>query len=1142
MLRPITFLLLSPALILALPAHAATFSGTVLGPDSKPTANARVVLSDYSDFYLSNAKPAPSATSDAAGKWKIEVEDPKPQAGKAARPPLRLLLVHARGFAIAQALASDKAVEIKLQKGVSASGLVLDGAGKPVADVPVRLLDVTKPRQGDFDVYSFDILRSLSVVEPLTSAFTARTGADGRWSLDDLPAQTEAHFEIRDARWALVRAKAKLGAEGSADAAQAENMTARAAAVLTGRVVGEDGKPVARARVSASVERGSLGASVETGADGTFRLESLAAGTYKVRATEKIHDGSEGSWEVSWVAESLPEAVAVSGREEKLPDIVAAKGALVTGVVTDEETGAPLAQASVYNHDVRGDFYDVSQSDSKGVYRLRVLPGKAKVYIAGLPTGYLSPQTGNSSEQISLSLSANEEKKLDWKLRRGLDAEGLALGEDRQAVAGARLKLSAKGPDEDDWMGRHQSLTGAKGEWKIAGLKPGPYTIEGDDKWEVVSPKEIALPHKGALQVLVRPLASQALEVRAVTPEGKPIEQVALKFSVLVPSGANRWLGNSQDGQTDAAGKYSLGKLRPNYQVSLQATRAGYKYLRGGKAAYKDGAWTSEDVVMTPLLGRAVGRIVDAKGQPVQGAKVFSPEAAGSQATSDAEGRFALDALPEGEITLVATGAMGTAAKAARAGGAELSLALRPQQRLVAPDRDTAYAILEDVWETSRGSKWRARATLAAEYGADDLDQALKLALAAGEDRDTGASLGVQTLVARLIQDSPALAIEWAPAHLAHIQGPFQRLKATVELGLAASKIKPALAAQLYAQAKTIMGEVAVADNAVLANAHLAALAARLGLAEAETLADKALLGAGAGNRISEVALTLALGSAALAERAIEQLRAKPQGGAAAVGAATDSGSRELVSAYAYAIENVAPHDPEGALALLDKLEKVQGNQTRYTFAQATLSVIKALGPKNPASALTVARRVEEFQKPQALALAARFAPKAQALVLLREASRAVSPHWYNGPGTLARLAAQAHDLDAAAGTEMFSSALEKLQLKLAEDSGSWRQAGGARQVAEFDFFYSRIDPNASRVLLEQEWAFQRAVPTEARRGSSLDDLAVAMAALDAPRAQEMAWQSGGGDDLSAQFEAQMRIARLLLDPKVEESKLFAER
>ena len=375
----VLFFLLSPALTLALPARAATLSGVVLGSGGEPIKGAKIVLRVFSrasfsraSFSSASGQHDSSALSDATGAWSIQVPDPKPNAkpevkpgAKAGEMPSGQVLVHAAGFALAQDFVGGKPGTIRLQKGTSASGVVLDAAGKPLADVPVRLDSVLNRSRGDFDFRDF-----LRLEEPLYKDFTARTGADGRWTLADLPTSGEARFEIREPQYAVARAMAKL----STQRAEAAKITLHPAAILTGRVVDEAGKPVAGATVSGGTNlNGGSWAEDKTAANGRYRLQSLSGGAYKVQASDRGQDT-----EAKWVAEPLAEAMAVEGQEVKLPDIVAVQGALITGVVTDEGTGAPLAGTGVYNHNERGDFYDVSSTNAKGAYRLRVLPGKAQ--------------------------------------------------------------------------------------------------------------------------------------------------------------------------------------------------------------------------------------------------------------------------------------------------------------------------------------------------------------------------------------------------------------------------------------------------------------------------------------------------------------------------------------------------------------------------------------------------------------------------------------------------------------------------------------------------------------------------------------------------------------------------------------------
>jgi protocatechuate 3,4-dioxygenase beta subunit len=1097
---------------------AATVSGTVSGPDGRPVAGAKIVLHVFSRAYVTGREEEPPVTSsDEKGAWKIDIpETADKDVAKAPKPEevWGRALIYAPGFAIHHHLITVAPLVVRLEKGTSASGVVVDAKGQPVAGVAVQLRSVFHREGRDFSSY-FHIVPE----KPLLEAFTSRTDAAGRWVLGDLPSVGDAVFGIRDSRYAQADARAKLGAA----LVEVTKLTVRPAATLSGRVVGEDGKPIKGARVSASKPNGNSWSSTTTAADGTYKLESLAAGPHNVSA----RDASE---ENRWVAEPLPNTVAVEGKVAALPDIVAGPGALITGTITDAATNKPLDRVGVANS--KGNNWSYTKADGK--YRLRVLPGKAMLYIGGKPQDYLYPETGNPSSQMFLTLAKGEEKTLDWKLPRGLEARGVARGEDN-APAKVALKLTEV-DDRGGWS--HDQTTTAhaddRGEWKLGGLKPGRYTLAGDDDWEVTAPKEITLPLAAPLEVRVKPLVQQSLAARVVTPEGQPVEKATVRFTVMVPISKNSWTSREEKGETDAQGRFVIGKLRPDYRVSLLATKPGHRFVRGGKAERKDNAWIAEDVVLLPLVGRAEGRVTDTAGQPVVGAKIFSPDGGEEVATSDDTGRFVLSQLPAGEVTLVATHASGAGAKAARAGEANIAWVLRPQSRVTEAQRDAAFAILEDVWETSRGSKWRHRAKMPAEYLSEDPDAALKMALqqaAAAKPEDANARYSLYLLIEKGLESDAARTLEWAPAQLAGITNPYMRLMATVNVGLAAAKENPALAEKLFEQAKAL--ESKDNEGAVYGPALLAALAARLKKEEAVALADKSIAATTRNGELGAVAEVLGQGNAALAERAIAKMQPDK-----------DPRQGDTTHYYVRAIESLAPHDTPGALSLLDKLEKVNGNNAEFAWGQAAVHIIRALGPRDPAAALALARRVEsDHSKVTALALAARFQPREDALKILREAAQAVTPHYYNAVGTLAKVAGQAYDLDAAVGKEIFALALDHLpsDTQGEEERRSWRQQSGAGQVALLAFHYARVDPVQARLLLEREWAYQKALPTTERR-HNFSDLAVAMAALDPERAKEMAWQAhGDGTDLSAAFDAQVRIARFLMDPKDSAEKLFSE-
>ncbi|MDF2440438.1 MAG: hypothetical protein JWN98_1422, partial [Abditibacteriota bacterium] len=124
--------------------------------------------------------------------------------------------------------------------------------------------------------------------------------------------------------------------------------------------------------------------------------------------------------------------------------------------------------------------------------------------------------------------------------------------------------------------------------------------------------------------------------------------------------------------------------------------------------------------------------------------------------TTDAQGRFELTGLPEGEVTIVAANEQGVATMRAqstleKAVIPTLEWKLRPHRGVTSPDAKRAYAILEDVWETSRGSQWWRRNSVPGDLVEIDFNLALQL-VRGGDAKKPIDERVLPQLIAKLIE------------------------------------------------------------------------------------------------------------------------------------------------------------------------------------------------------------------------------------------------------------------------------------------------------------------------------------------------------------------------------------------------------
>lgn len=1092
-------------------AHAVPITGKVVGPDDKPVAGAEiVVIRAYDTDHPS------TATTNEAGTFTVDLEPigsgtPNFGTATAYAPPL----------AFGDTLLKPGNNVIKLERAASVQGIAQDKAGQPVADAIVKLQYAkTLHRQtGDSE--------NMSVPPSLDSKFTVKTGADGHWSIGGIPASKVAIVLLDDPRFAQISVQARPGEE-----AATALLTALPGAGITGRVVHEDGTPAGGIKVS--TYGGGSGVHTETAADGTYTLTSLGAGSVAVTAYDPTG---------KLVTPVLYGVQAKAGQTVKVADRILSGGALLEGLVTDQATGAPLPampiMAATYgpekNYMPANGVRRPVNTDKDGHFKIRVAPGKISLSIWWSLNKYLP-----LAKPVEVELHAGDTKTVSLQLTKGLSVAGLMLDAAGKPVANAEFSASLD-PALNEGAGYSppaRAQADGAGKWTLDGLKPGQWDIKGTGDWEVVSPKQLVVPLTTPVKVTVRPIQWQTLTGRVLTRTHKPVAGAQIKAMLEIRDNERSSHIDWQETLTDAQGQFAIEKLRPDAKISISTTMPGYKYVAGGKVTKQETGFTAQDLIFTPLNEKLEGRVVDTFGQPVAGAQIMSPDGdLKAPTTSDADGRFTLTGLPEGEVMVIADlkGSMGEARGASSR--QPLKLTLTPLKVLPAHATQRAYEILDDLWATTEGDKYY-RNHIPATLAPFDPDMALKLATR--QDGSVDDSILSQVIIDYARAD-PERAVQWAPTRLNQIKNVDGAIYTKMSFALAIATAKPALAQELYQQAKPyfaaqlakhVNDQQTIVGRAVL----LTPLARKLGLDDdANQFVQAAVAMAKTTKERNWLLAPLASVEYDETAKMIDELDASKRPGIL----------REAVS-------ESSKYDLKLARRWLDKLEETEkksASGAQYT-GMATQTLIKALGQSDPAGALALARAAPtDGTKPLALAMAAQFQTREVALQALHEAAALALQQQFSALDTISRIAAQAYDLDTPFGLDLFATARERAESEQARNN-SLDRYGYDESSAAFAFYYSRVDPAASRLMLEAEFA-RRLQQPKGDAGSiwqanwQLRSAAAAMAAIDVERALELSLMIPV-DDLnqgdSAQAEAQRSIAQyLLLSDSQRRTKPFQE-
>ena len=212
-----------------------------------------------------------------------------------------------------------------------------------------------------------------------------------------------------------------LGGATTAAAADPETTT------ITGTVTSAaDGSPVTAASVFVNSEDFSQNGFAFVEADGTYRVEGLPAGEYTVRFDTSDTDFVTEYWDGATNRNSAQRITAVGGETISGIDATLDLGGAITGVVTRESDGSPIAGALVHaNTGTLVGTPGLATTDSEGRYRFAgLIPGSYTVAFAS-PDGSLASEYWDGARD---SFSATRVQVTSGGEVTGIDASLVGMG------------------------------------------------------------------------------------------------------------------------------------------------------------------------------------------------------------------------------------------------------------------------------------------------------------------------------------------------------------------------------------------------------------------------------------------------------------------------------------------------------------------------------------------------------------------------------------------------------------------------------------------------------------------------------------------------------------------------------------------
>jgi protocatechuate 3,4-dioxygenase beta subunit len=617
-------------------ADNAKFSGTVVDAQGQPVAGATVDCYQYPTRMNSgpmDLEAKQHVTTDGQGAFEFPMFN-----------GMGLVLVKKAGLAPGWRnwyVTPQEPQKIVLNASSTLAGTVVDEAGQPVADAEVWVAAALNKSTMDMGQPNFVFGKTAREL------FSARTSADGKFRIDNFPADAQATLAVKKTGKAQRQSTSSIRYDelpfraGQTDI----TLTLDPAGSVSGKItVRGTGQPLANVAVGLEpVTQGMsyLAFNQETtvsAADGSFQISGVPAGSYQVMANftnEPVAD---------WVADTVPVTV-TAGQAVSDVQIKANKGSVLEVTVRGKSSHQPLAEVSV---SVNGEGYGRGgETGTNGLAYFRVPPGQYSVYANKQGWSQAQMQAAvTEGETTRVTVELGEPFKITGVVRdaAGVPVEGASVGVfPDYGNGGSGAKTDASGHYELDWQ--KPSWAGSQNqifyllarhlERKLAAMQPIEETTKSVD-------------------LTLKPAMSVTGHVQDT--KGKAVTNVVAYISLHQENSS--FTITRQPVHSDEQGRIEADALPLGERYGWFVSAQGY----GGGQQEMDAADPKADHYDFPPLivklanRKLAGRVLGTNGAPVAGVQIFMQGQGqpNGNAVTGTDGRFSFDAVCEGPVTVSA--------------------------------------------------------------------------------------------------------------------------------------------------------------------------------------------------------------------------------------------------------------------------------------------------------------------------------------------------------------------------------------------------------------------------------------------------------------------------------------------------------